>query len=110
MLGLLKAGIDGIDGRVKLHVKLLIDNQLKKIQSTKEITTLWVRQKKPVKSAITLDPKDVENAKVVDDNTIERIPRNGGHFFVLPAESRSNCNRKTLHCEHFHSGQLLKRK
>lgn len=47
-----------------------------------------------MKSAITLDPKDVENAKDVDDNTIERIPRNGGHFFVLPAESRSNCNRK----------------
>ena len=67
VLGLLKAGIDGIDGRVKLHVKLLIDDQLKKL---KEITTLWVRQKKPVRSAITLDRKDVENAKDVEGNTI----------------------------------------
>lgn len=67
VLVLLKAGIDGIDGRVKLHVKLLIDDQLKKL---KEITTLWVRQKKPVRSAITLDRKDVENAKDVEGNTI----------------------------------------
>lgn len=70
VLGLLKAGIDCIDGRVKLHVKLLIDDQLKKLQSTKEITTLWVRQKKPVRSVITLDRKDVENAKDVEGNTI----------------------------------------
>lgn len=70
VLGLLKAGIDGIDGWVKLHVKLLIDDQLKKLQSTKEITTLLVRQKKPVRSAITLDRKDVENAKDVEGNTI----------------------------------------
>ena len=70
VLGLLKAGIDGIDGRVKLHVKLLIDDQLKKLQSTKEVTTLLVRQKKPVRSAITLDRKDVENAKDVEGNTI----------------------------------------
>lgn len=70
VLGLLKAGIDGIDGRVKLHVKLLIDDQLKKLQSTKEITTLWIRQKKPVRSVITLDRKDVENAKDVEGNTI----------------------------------------
>ena len=70
VLGLLKAGIDGIDGRVKLHVKLLIDDQLKKLQSTKEITTLLVRQKKPGRSAITLDRKDVENAKDVEGNAI----------------------------------------
>ena len=31
--------------------------------------TLWVRCKKPVKSAITLDPEDVEDPKDVNGNT-----------------------------------------
>ena len=63
-----------------------------------------------MKSAITLDPKDVENAKDVDDNTIERIPRNGGHFSYYLQNQGQTVIEKSLHCEHFHSGQLLKRK
>ena len=31
--------------------------------------TLWVRWKKPVKLAITLDPEDVKNAQDVDGST-----------------------------------------
>ena len=57
MPGLLKAGIDDINSLVKPHVKVLTENQLKEMQSTKVIMILWVKWKKPVKSAITIDPK-----------------------------------------------------
>lgn len=30
---------------------------------------LWVKWKKPVKSAITLDPEDVEDTKDIEGNT-----------------------------------------
>ena len=40
MPGLLKGYIDGIDGQVKPHVKALIEDQLKEMQSTKVIMTL----------------------------------------------------------------------
>ena len=59
--GLLKAGIDDINSLVKPHAKALIENKLKEMQSTKVIIILWVKWKKPVKSAITIDPK----AKVI---------------------------------------------
>lgn len=55
--GLLKAGIDDINSLVKPHAKALIENKLKEMQSTKVIIILWVKWKKPVKSAITIDPK-----------------------------------------------------
>ena len=47
----------------------LIEEQLKEMQSTKVIVTLWVRWKKPVKSAITIDPEDVEDDRDVEGNT-----------------------------------------
>ena len=37
--------------------------------SAKIIMTLWVRWKKPVKLATTLDPEDVKNAQDVDGST-----------------------------------------
>ena len=67
--GLLKTDIHGIDDWVKLHAKALIEDQLKEMQSTNLIMTLSVRWKNPLKSAITLDPDDVEDAKDVDGNT-----------------------------------------
>lgn len=102
--GLLKANIDGIDGRVKRHDKALTEDQLNEMQSTKVIMALWVRWKKPVKSAITLHPKDQEDAKDVEGNadgnyTVEPVYR--GHlvmvdtFLVAPIKSRPNTYRKT---------------
>lgn len=44
-------------------MKALIEQILKEMLSAKMILTLWARWKKPVKSAITLDPEDVESAK-----------------------------------------------
>ena len=44
-------------------MKTLIEDQLKEIQSTKVIMTLWVRWKKPVKLAVTLDPEDLQGAQ-----------------------------------------------
>ena len=62
---------------------------------------LWVKWKKPVKSAITLDPEDVEDTKDIEGNTddnytvepVQWTSCNGGHFFVAPAESRSNSHK-----------------
>ena len=71
MPGLLKADFDRINGRVKSHMNALIEEQLKEMQSTKVIVTLWVRWKKPVKSAITIDPEDVEDDRDVEGNTVD---------------------------------------
>ena len=39
------------------------------MQSRKVINISWVRWKKPVKSVITLDPEDVEDAQDIRNNT-----------------------------------------
>ena len=39
------------------------------MESAKIIMTLWVRWKKPVKLAITLDPEDIESAHDIGGNT-----------------------------------------
>ena len=41
------------------------------MQSTKVITTLWVIQKKPVKSFFTLDPEYVEDVQDIGNNTVD---------------------------------------
>ena len=69
MLGILKADIDGYFDQIKLLIKALIEDQLKEMQSTKEIITLWVRWKKPVKSFIWLETQDLESAQDIDDKT-----------------------------------------
>ena len=69
ILGILKADIDGYFDQIKLLIKALIEDQLKEIQSTKVIITLWVRWKKPVKSFIRLDTEDLEGAQDIDDKT-----------------------------------------
>ena len=113
---LLKADIDGIYGRVKPHVKALIEDQLKDMQSTKVIMTLWVGLKKPVKSTITLDYKDEEDAKDVDGNTDDTYRVEiaySGHLVMvgifswhLPTHSQTFIE-KSQHCGHLYSGQLL---
>lgn len=61
--GLHKVDIDGYVDQVKPHIKVLTEGQSKEMQSIKEITTLWVKWKKPVKSVITFDPEDVEGSQ-----------------------------------------------
>ena len=51
-----KTDTDSYFGQTKLHIKALIEDQLKEMQSAKVIMTLWLRWKNPVKLAITLDP------------------------------------------------------
>ena len=63
-----KADIDSYFDETKPHIKALIEDQLKEMQSTKVIMTLWVRWKKPVKLAITLDPEDVKGAQDIGSN------------------------------------------
>ena len=45
------------------------------MQSAKVIMTLWVRWKKPVKLAITLDPEDVEGVQDIGGNTSDNYIR-----------------------------------
>lgn len=48
--------------------------------------TLWVRWKKPVKSAITLSPEDVEDAKDVEGNNNDNYivePVYSGHLVMV---------------------------
>ena len=63
----------GLDYLKLTSVVMLIEStsmsKLKKMKSTKIIMTLWLRSKKPVKSAITLDLENVESAKNIVDNT-----------------------------------------
>ena len=45
------------------------------MQSAKVIMTLWIRWKKPVKLAITLDHEDVEGVQDIGGNTSENYIR-----------------------------------
>ena len=49
-----KADIDSYFDQTKPHIKTLIKDQLKEMQSLMVIMTFWVRWKKPVKLAIFL--------------------------------------------------------
>ena len=114
--GLLKGYIDGIDGQVKPHVKALIEDQLKEMQSTKVIMTLWVRWKKPVKSALTLESENVEDTKDIEGNTVDSYPVElvySRPFVMVDTFLWHLLNHgqtlieKPLHCRHLCSGQLL---
>ena len=67
--GLPKTDIDSYFHQIKPHFKTLIENQLKQMESTKIIMTLWVVWKKPIKLLIKLDPEDANNAQDLDDGT-----------------------------------------
>ena len=54
--GLSKGDIDGDVDQVKMQVKVLIESQLKEMQSREVIMKLCLRWKRPVKSAVTLEP------------------------------------------------------
>ena len=69
MPGASKPDIDSYLDQAKLHIKKLIENQLKEIGSVKIIMTLWVVWKKPIKRLIKLDPEDAKTAQDLDDGT-----------------------------------------
>ena len=63
-----KADIHSYIDQAKPHIKALIEDQLKEMQSAKIIMTLWVRWKKPVRLAITADSEDVEGVQGIGGN------------------------------------------
>ena len=67
--GVPKTDIDSYFDQTKPHIKTLIKNQLKEMESAKIIMTLWVVWKKPIKLLIELDPEDAKNAQDLDDGT-----------------------------------------
>ena len=71
---------------VKLHAKALIESQLKEMQSTKVIKTLWVRWKKPMKLVITLDSEDVTGAQDKGGNINDNYIRVEMLFKILMTE------------------------
>ena len=67
--GTRKTDIDNYFDQPKLHIKTLIENQLKEMESAKIIMTLYVRRKKSTEELIELDPEDAKNAQEFDDGT-----------------------------------------
>ena len=63
VIGTHKTDIDSYFDQTKPHIKALIKDKLKEMGFAKIIKTLWVRWKKPVKLAITLDAEDVEGVQ-----------------------------------------------
>ena len=57
-----KTDIDSYFDQTKPHIKTLIKNQLKEMESANIIMTLWVIWKMPIKLLIELDPEDLEDA------------------------------------------------
>ena len=57
ILGLPKAAIEVYIPLAKPLINTLIKDQLKQMQSTKTIMTVWMRREKPMNIFITLDPK-----------------------------------------------------
>ena len=70
-----KTDIDSYFDQTKPRIKALIKDQLKEMGSAKMIMTLWVRWKKPVKLASTLDPEDVEGVQDIEGNTGDNYTR-----------------------------------
>ena len=64
-----KTDIEGYFDKPKSHIKTLIEDQMKEMESAKIIMTLWVRWKKPIMSLIELDPEDAGKAQDVDGST-----------------------------------------
>ena len=65
-----KTDIDSYFDQTKPYSKTLIENQLKKMGSSKIIMTLWVIWKKRTEPLIELGPEDAKNAQdLVDDTT-----------------------------------------
>lgn len=62
-----KGDMDGYVDWAKPHIKTLIEEQLKSIQSTNVIMRLWVRWKKTAKLAITLVPEDIKDVFNIQD-------------------------------------------
>ena len=61
--GASKTDIDSYFDQTKPHIKTLIEDQLKEMESAKVIMTLWVRWKKSIMPPIELDPEDAEMLK-----------------------------------------------
>ena len=70
-----KADIDSYFDQANSHIKALIEDQLKEVQSTKMMMTLWVKWKKSVKSVLTLDTRDFEYAQDIGNNTGDTTQR-----------------------------------
>ena len=64
ILGVPKTDIDGYFDQTKPHIKTLIKNQLKEMESAKITMTLWVRLKKRIiLLLIELDPEEAKNIR-----------------------------------------------
>ena len=90
-----KADIYSFVDQVKLYVKALIESHLLGMQSTM-ITKLWVRWKKPGKSAITLDPEDKLSGQDVGGNAGDNYINVDMPFNSLMTEVFEDINIKDL--------------
>ena len=81
-----KTDIDSYFDQTKPHIKTLIKNQLKEMESAKIIMALWVRWKKRIMPLIELGPEDAENAQDVVGNNSDNYIRVNMPFNSLVTE------------------------
>ena len=94
--GTRKTDIDSYFDQPKLHIKTLIENQLKEMESAKIIMTLYVRRKKSIEQLIELDPEDAKNAQEFDDGTGDNYIRVEMPFNILMTEFFKGSNINDL--------------
>ena len=91
-----KKGVDSHVDRAKPHIKTLLEDQLKEMQSSKVIKTLWGNWRKPVQLVITLDPEDIESAQHVVGNTGDNYTKVEMPYNSLMAEFFESINTDEL--------------
>ena len=91
-----KTDIDSYLDRTKPHIETLIKDQLKEMGSAKIIKTVWIRWKKPVKLAITLNAEDIEGVQDIGDITGDNYTRVEIPFSSLMMEFFEDSNTTEL--------------
>ena len=73
--GALKVDTVSNPDQTKLHIRTLIEKQLKEMGSAKIIITLWIVWKKPIKLLIDLGPENLEDVQVLNDGIVDNYIR-----------------------------------
>ena len=84
--GALKVDIVSNLDQTKVHIKTLIEKQLKEMGSAKIIITLWIVWKKPIKLLIDLGPENLEDVQVLNDGIVDNYIRIAMPFNILMTE------------------------
>ena len=94
--GALKVDTVSNPDQTKLHIRTLIEKQLKEMGSAKIIITLWIVWKKPIKLLIDLGPENLEDVQVLNDGIVDNYIRIEMPFNSLMTEFFQGSNISDL--------------